>query len=159
MKSKIILILLIVVLAISSMTGCSTKSVSAPDTKSGTYDEMVNYLISEGFIKKDTTPIDINKTKGYLTDNTNGQWTDLVVADEAKDYDGLYLFYWNPSNESGLYKDVYSNIAVNGNVIVLGGGAAVLQLSNLNGNFGIAFSNDYKNSDEVIAKFKALTSK
>lgn len=159
MKSKISLILLIVVIAISTMTGCSTKSVSAPDTKSGTYDEMVNYLISEGFIKKDATPIDINKTKGYLTDNTNGDWTNLVVADEAKDYDGLYLFYWNPSNESGLYKEVYSNIAVNGNMILLGGGAAILELSALNGNFAIAFSKDYKESDEVIAKFKALTAK
>src|SRR5699024_11960757 len=48
----------------------------------------------EGLISEDCEPVDINETPGYLTDNTNGQFTETKVADKAYDYDGLWLFWW-----------------------------------------------------------------
>lgn len=145
-------------MAVMALAGCgasgnSTKSVY---TKSSSYEEMVTYLTDKGYIAKDCTPVNINETEGYLTDNTGGEWTDLAVADEAEDYDGLWLFYWDGANSSDLYEEVYQNIAVNGNVILLGGGAALIQLDALNGYYGIAFSEDYANKDAALKAFEEI---
>ncbi|MCR4956503.1 MAG: hypothetical protein K6A30_07445 [Lachnospiraceae bacterium] len=55
-------------------------------------------------------------------------------------------------------KDIYKNIAVNGNNILLGG-AATLQLESVKGNFAIAFSEDYEKKDEALEVFETLTTK
>lgn len=158
MMKKMISMILAAVVMVSTLAGCGSgvSKVQAPNTKTCSYEEMVSYLTSEGFIEEKAEPVNINETEGYLTDNTGGNWTELKVADEAYDYDGLYVFYWNPDDKSGLYTEIYANIAVNGNLILLGGGAALLELDAFNGNFGIACSEDYAKKDEVIKAFDAL---
>ena len=157
MKKKMMAIALLGILLVSMLAGCGSSAKTVNPTTSS-YEDMVSYLTDKGYIDKNCTPVDINKTKGYLTDNTGGQWTDLVVADKANDYNGLWLFYWDGANKSDVYNEIYPNIAVNGKTIVLGGGAAVLPLEGFNGYYGIAFSKDYKNKDAVLKDFNALPS-
>lgn len=159
MKKKVTALLLAGMMAAGTLLGCGSGSdTKEVNTSTASFDEMVSYLTEEGYIDKDCTPVNINETEGYLTDNTGGEWTDLVVADEAEDYDGLWLFYWNGQDKSDLYTEVYEQIAVNGNIILLGGGAALIQLDGFSGYFGIAFSDDYAQKDEALSAFEALPS-
>lgn len=150
--------LLAVLVLAMGLTACGEAGggdVAEVNTATGTYDEMVSYLTAKGYIAEDATPVDINTTEGYLIDNTGGEWTDLAVADKAGDYDGLWLFWWDPDAENE-YDEVFDFIAVNGNVILLGGGAAMIQLEGFSGNFGIAFGEDYAQKDAVLEDFGAL---
>lgn len=153
-------LLVAVVMMFGLFTGCgkSKETVKKPNAKTATYEEMVNYLIAEGYINKDAKPIDINKTKGYLKDNTGGQFTETQVADKAYDYSGLWLFWWDLDKKTANYEN-YKGLAVNSGTIVLGGGAATLNTEGKNGAFAIAFSKNYANKDKVIADFSALLNK
>ena len=59
------------------------------------YEDMVDYFEQEGFILEDCEPVDINETTGYLTDNTNGEFTETKVAASS------FLF---PSHQSPFIK-------------------------------------------------------
>ena len=48
---------------------------------------------------------------------------------------------------------------MNGGAVVYMGGAAVLETAAYNGNFAIAFAEDYAQKDAVIADFQALSQK
>lgn len=156
--------LLVAVMAMGLLAGCGQeadgeqkKEVQAPNTKTASFEEMVEYLQSEGFIKEEVEPVDINATTGYLTDNTGGAFTQTQLADKAYDYDGLWLFWWDTENQTENY-EYYEGMAVNSGTIVLGGGAAILATEAVNGAFAIAFSQDYANKEQVLEVFKALKS-
>lgn len=134
------------------------KASEGINAMTSSYDEMVEYLESKGYISKDTTPVDINETKGYLVDNTGGNFPDTIVADKAFDYDGMWLFWWDQVEKTTNY-ETYASIKNNSGIIVLGGGAAILETSAANGSFAIAFSNDYAKKDEAVKDFKAIDNK
>lgn len=135
----------------ASSTEASTEG-EALNAMTCTYDEMVEYLTSLGFISADCTPVDMNESSDYMTDNTGGEWEDFAIADKAYDYDGLWLMWWDQENQSDLY-EVYTDMAANGNTILKGGGAAVLATAGKNGAFAIAFSEDYAQQDEALDAF------
>lgn len=148
-------LLISAVLAMGVLTGCGGKT---PNAGTATMDEMAAYFQEKGYIAKDAAPVNINETPGYLTDNTGGQFTDTVVADEAYDYDGIWLFWWDLENQTDNY-ETYESMTANSGTIVLEGGAAVLETSAKNGAFAIAFSEEYKDADKVLKDFQALESK
>lgn len=152
---KMLAVLLVFMLLVVSMVACSSKPKEV-NALTGSYDEMVEYLTEKGYISKDAKPVNINETKGYLTDNTGGEFTETHIADKANDYDGLWLFWWDQENQSDYYA-VYNDMKVNAGTILLGGGAAMLPTSAQNGAFAIAFSEDFANKDAVIADFKGLS--
>ena len=140
-----------------SLAACGgAKSV---DPKTCTYDEMVSYLTDKGFIAKDTAPVDMLNTEGYLTDNTGGSIPFAPFADRAEDHGGLWLMWWDSAAASEAYESCFKNIAMNGGTVVWKGGAAVLPTAACNGNFAIAFAEDYAQKDAVLANFNALTGK
>lgn len=138
--------------AISSAKG-ETESIR---TSKATYDEMVNYLKKKGFISKDVSPVDINKTKGYLEDHTGGKFTETAVADKADDYSGLWLFWWDPATKN-KFDETLTSLNQNSGTIVLGGGAAVLTTQAHSGAFAIAFSKDYAQKDAALSAFQSLS--
>ena len=156
MMRKLLSLFTAAALTVCLLSGCAdggkTKTVNA---KTCSYDEMVEYLIGQEFISKDCKPVDINATDGYLVDNTGGEMTETAVADKAYDYDGLWLFWWDQENETD-FTQVYNDMKVNANTILLGGGAKLLEVSAVNGAFAIAFSEDYANKDAVLEAFQAL---
>lgn len=153
---KVVALLIVAILAAGLIAGCGQKKkITQPNAKTASYDEMVNYLKAKGYIDEKAEPIDINVTKGYLTDNTGGQFTETQVSDKAYDYDGLWLFWWDLDAKTDNY-EIYQGMAVNSGTIVLGGGAAILQTEARNGAFAIAFSEDYANKDAVIEDFSSL---
>lgn len=139
------------------LTACG--SVEPVDPATCTYDEMVSYLTEKGYIAKDATPVDMLTTEGYLTDNTGGSFPFAPFADKAQDYGGLWLMWWDSETPSDAYTSCFVNIALNGGMIVYMGGAAILETAAYNGNFAIAFAEDYAHKDAVISDFNALTSK
>lgn len=153
--TKILCLLMVLVLGAAMMTACS--STPAPKTKTATYDEMVAWLTSKGYIAKDAAPVDINTTAGYVTDNTGGSFPYATLADKACDYNGLWLFWWDLSNKESETYSVYESMGNNSGFIVYAGGACVLQTEAYNGAFAIAFAADYAQKDAVLKDFKALT--
>lgn len=150
MKKRIACALLALVLTLAACGGA--KEVN---TKTGSFDDMVAYLIAKGYIAKDAAPVDINTTEGYVQDNTGGQMPVAVVADKAQDLGGLWLFWWDAANPSDAYAN-YESMAANSGTIVIMGGAAVLQTAANSGNFAIAFAGDYAKADAALADFKSL---
>lgn len=128
-----------------------------PNAKTASYDEVIAYLKDGGVIADDSSPADINNAEGYVTDNTGGEFSAAEIADKAFDYDGLYLFWWDLDNPGDL-KENYDSIANNGGVIVISGGAAILETSGQNGPFAIAFSQDYAQKDKALELFSAMPS-
>lgn len=122
------------------------------------YEDMVKYLQSKGYISEDAKPVDINSTKGYVKDQTGGKFTQTNVADKAYDYNGLWLLWWNQVNKTSNY-DNYSSMKNNNGVIALGGGAAILNTSAVNGSFAVAFASNYAKKDAVITDFKSIDNK
>lgn len=155
---KFLSILLALTLCLS-LAACGEKAVEAPDPKTCSYDDMVAYLTSKGFIAEGTTPVDINTTPGYVTDNTGGEMPFSTVADKAEDWGGLWLFWFDGANQSECYTNNFANIAANSGMIVVMGGANILQTAGYNGYFAIAFAEDYAQKDAALEAFTALTSK
>lgn len=139
-----------------SLTACGGQT-DLPNAKTSSYDEMVAWLTEEGYISEEAQPIDINTTEGYVTDNTGGQFPVAVLADRAEDYEGLWLFWWDLENPTENY-EVYQNLKVNAGMMMVGGGAAVLQSAAQNGAYAIAFAQDYPRQDDVVEAFEALPS-
>lgn len=127
-KMKKTVAVIIATATVCGMTaGCTPKEEKIEvNASTSPYEDMVDYFEQEGFILEDCEPVDINETTGYLTDNTNGEFTETKVADKAYDYDGLWLFWWDLENKTDLYGN-YESMATNQGTIVLAGGAAVLE--------------------------------
>ena len=151
---KLLAIIRVALMAISCIA-CA-KEPTPVNTKTCSYQEMVDYLTAKGFISKDAKPVDINKTEGYVTDNTGGELPFADLADKAEDYDGLYLFWWDGKNNSQLFQDRYENMIINGNTIVVMGGACIMSVEEVNGYFAIAFKDGYAQKDTVLKAFKEL---
>lgn len=156
--AKRILCAALALLLLCGMTACGG-SVKPVDPATCTYDEMVQYLTDKGYIAKDANPVDMLTTEGYLTDNTGGDVPFGPFADEAKDYGGLWLMWWDSATPSDAYTECFQYIDMNGGMIVYMGGAAILESAAHNGNFAIAFADDYAQKDAVIADFSALSGK
>ena len=156
MKKALSLILVVAMLAMALVAcGGGKKDPDPVNTKTGTFEEMVTYLTAKGFIAEGTTPVDINVTEGYHKDNTGEAFPIVVWADQAKDYGGLWLFWWDTENPTDAY-GTFENAAMNGNALLYMGGAAVLQAAGISGNFAIAFAEDYAKADDALAAFNAL---
>lgn len=165
MKSlkKVLCLVLVALMLVAVLAACADEDKGdegskAPDpvnTKTGTYDEMVAYLTAKGYIAEGTTPVDINVTEGYVTDNTGGDFPFVTIADKANDYGGLWLFWWDLENPTENY-DTYTSMAMNSGFMVFMGGAAVLGTEANSGAFAIAFAEDYAQKDAVLADFNAL---
>ena len=138
----------------ASLTACGGGAKEV-NTKTGSFDDMVAYLTEKGYIAKDATPVDINATEGYVTDNTGGQMPFATVADKAQDFGGLWLFWWDTANPTDNYS-TYESMAANGGTIVIMGGAAILQPAGTSGSFAIGFAEDYAQKDAALADFNAL---
>jgi hypothetical protein len=153
---KIVAMVIVMIMAVGMLAGCGgKKTVAQPNAKTASYEEMVNYLKAKGYIDEKAEPVDINVTKGYLTDNTGGQFTQTQVADKAYDYNGLWLFWWDLDAKTDNYA-TYEGMAANAGTIVLGGGAAILTTEAKNGAFAIAFSDKYADKDKVVDDFSSL---
>lgn len=151
---KTICALLVLLTLAASLTACGGAKTVDPNTC--TYDEMVAYLTEKGYIAEDASPVDMLTTEGYVTDNTGGSFPTAPFADRAEDYDGLWLIWWDSKTPSEAYTSCYSSMALNSGVIVYMGGAAVIQSAAWNGDFAIAFAEDYAQADAVIEDFSAL---
>lgn len=153
---KVIAILVVAIMSAGLLIGCGgKKTVTPPNAKTSSYEEMVNYLKAKGYIDEKAEPVDINVTKGYLTDNTGGQFTQTQIADKAYDYDGLWLIWWDLNAKTDNYA-TYEDMAANAGTILLGGGAAILTTEAKNGAFAIAFSDKYADKDKVVDDFSSL---
>lgn len=158
MKKKMIrmvTVLLAMTAMLLSLTACGEKAPEVK-TKTSSMQEMVAYLESKGYIEKGAKSVNINETTGYLKDNTGGQFTDTAVADEAYDYNGIWIFRWDLENPTE-FEATYNDMKANSGVIVLKGGAAVLETAAQNGAFAIAFAPDFANKDAVLKDFEALS--
>lgn len=154
---KTICALLVVLTLAACLTACSSEeTVTPPDPTTCTYDEMVEYLTAKGYIAEGTSPVDMLTTEGYVTDNTGGSFPTAPFADRAEDYDGLWLMWWDSETPSEAYTSCYTSMAMNNGAIVYMGGAAVIQSAAWNGNFAIAFAEDYAQADAVTEDFSAL---
>lgn len=156
--AKRILCATLALLLLCGITACGKKAEPV-DPAACTYDEMVQYLTDKGYIAEDAASVDMLTTEGYLTDNTGGDVPFGAFADEAKDYDGLWLMWWDSATPSEAYSNCFEYIEMNGGMIVYMGGAATLEAAAYNGNFAIAFAEDYAQKDAVIADFSALSGK
>ena len=156
-KMKKTVAVIIATATVCGMTaGCTPKEEKIEvNASTSPYEDMVDYFEQEGFILEDCEPVDINETTGYLTDNTNGEFTETKVADKAYDYDGLWLFWWELENKTDLYGN-YESMATNQGTIVLAGGAAVLETEAANGAYAIAFSEDYEKKQDAAKAFETL---
>ncbi len=148
--------LLALLVLTASLTACGSKAPDPVNTKTSSFDDMVTYLTEKGYIVKDTQPVDMLTTEGYLTDNTGGGFPCAPFADRAEDYGGLWLMWWDAETPSEAYTACFETIAMNGGVVVYMGGAAILETAACSGSFAIAFAEDYAKADDVIADFSAL---
>ena len=148
--------LLALVMLTACLSACAGKEPTPVNTKTGSFDDMVSYLTEKGYIKKDTAPVDMLTTEGYLTDNTGGPFPFAPFADRAEDYGGLWLMWWDSETPSEAYTSCFQNIAMNGGTVVYMAGAAVLDTAAYSGNFAIAFADGYAQADAVTADFSAL---
>ena len=146
---------LVLLMLTACLSACGSKEPDPVNTKTCNYDEMVEYLTAKGYIAKDTTPVDINTTEGYVTDNTGGQFPFVTIADKAEDFGGLWLFWWDTANPTENY-ETYTSMASNSGTIVFMGGAAIIATKANSGNFAIAFAEGYAKADDVLADFNAL---
>jgi hypothetical protein len=153
---KIITYLLGLIIIVLTLAACGNKT-KTPDikTKSSTQEDLVSYFKEKGYIADEITPIDINETTGYLTDNSGGEFKETAVADVAYDYDGLWIFWWNQDKQTDRY-ETYDAMKKNAGTILLHGGALILQTEAQNGAFAIAFAEDYEEKEAVLADFKGL---
>ncbi len=151
----ILTITAIAVTFLLTLWGCGNSGPKVPNAETASYDDIVAYLKDGGVITDDKNPADINNAEGYVTDNTGGDFPSAEIADKAWDYDGLYLFWWDLENPGDL-KGNYDSLANNNGVIVIAGGAAVLETAGYNGPFAIAFSEDYAQKDKALELFQAM---
>lgn len=155
LKKSLCMLLALLTLTVS-LAACGSKDPTPVNTKTGSFDDMVAYFTDKGYIAKDTAPVDMLTTAGYLTDNTGGDFPFAPFADQAKDYGGLWLMWWDSATPSEAYSSCFENIAMNGGTVVYMGGAAILSTAAYSGNFAIAFAEDYAQKDAVLADFNAL---
>ena len=155
-RIKSFAVLLSTLLLIVSLVACSGGAKAAPNARTASYDEMVAWLTQEGYIAEGTEPVDINTTPGYITDNTGGSFPTAVLADKAEDYGGLWLFWWDVENTTENY-EIYQNMKMNSGMMVIEGGAAILQSAGQNGAYAIAFSPEYADQAEALEAFEALS--
>lgn len=149
MKKTVLFILAAVMLF--SFAACGAKT---PSASKGTYDELVSYMKSKNVISKDAKPVNINETAGYTIDNTEGEMPFSTVATKAEDFDGVWLFYFDESDEK--IKEYLDKLDYFEGLIVVGGGANILQLEAYKGHFGIAFGDSCANKDAALEAFKGL---
>lgn len=137
--------------ALSGMlfAGCAKEALPVPDQSTGTMEEMVSYLQAKGVIKADTEPVDINVTDGYMIDNSEGVVVETAVADKALDYDGLWIYWWDPEEENE-YDAIFDGIFETGGKIELFYGLKEQTMSLMYGNFGFVFAEGYENGNAVI---------
>ncbi len=150
---RIISVLLSLVIA-ASLTACGAQDPEPVNTSTASFDEMVTYLTEKGYIEESAQPVDMLTTEGYVTDNTGGEYPTAPFADQAKDYGGLWVMWWETGSEA--YESCFANAAMNGNMIVYMGGAATLEPAAINGNFAIGFGPDYAQKDKVLEDFQGL---
>ncbi len=143
---------------VAVLAACGSKEPDPVNTRTGTYDEMVEYFKAKGYIGEDVTPVDINTTAGYTKDNTGGEMPFSTVADKAEDWGGLWLFWFDGENQSECYLSNFADIEMHGGVIVVLGGANILEAAAYSGYFAIAFAEDYAQKDAVLADFNSLPS-
>lgn len=153
---KALCAMLSIVMLTMCLAGCGSKEPDPVNANTGSFDEMVAYLTAKGYIAEDAVPVDINTTAGYHVDNV-GEFPVVVWADVAKDYDGLWLFWWDIENPTENYETV-KYIMFNNGMLVYQGGAAVLETAATKGAFAIAFAEDYEHADAVLAAFYDLPS-
>lgn len=151
--TKLVAVLLAVSTLALALMACGAPK--KPNPAEATMEEMVEYFKAEGLISKDAKAVDISTTEGYLIDNTGGQIPCYKVADEALDYDGIWLFRWDLENKTETY-EMYEGMAYNSGLIVIEGGAALLETSATNGAFAIGFAEDFSDKDKVLEIFKGL---
>ena len=155
--NKILCLSLALLMLTICFTACGEKAPDPVNTNTCSYEEMVAYLTAKGYIAEDCKSVNINETEGYVTDNTGGQIPYAVMADQAEDFGGLWLFHWE--KDSDAYNNVYVNAPSNGDMLVYMGGACILQAEAINGLYAVAFAEDYAQKDAVLADFKALPNK
>ena len=155
--NKILCLSLALLMLTICFTACGKKAPDPVNTSTCSYEEMVAYLTAKGYIAENCKSVNINETEGYVTDNTGGQIPYAVMADQAEDFGGLWLFHWE--KDSDAYNNVYVNAAANGDMLVYMGGACILQAEAINGLYAVAFAEDYAQKDAVLADFKALPNK
>lgn len=134
------------------------------NTYSSSYDKIVAKFVEEGVIGADVTPVDINTTPGYLKDNANNgnpNTSVVKVADIARDYNGIYLFWYDLKNfnNSTSMKSIYDSLKLSAQLsengeatLVIEGGHYTLPLDKVVGTYAIAFSSTV----EEATKTKAL---
>lgn len=144
--------LLLAVLAVFVLVGCG--AAKAPSASTGSYEDVVAYMVEQKVISKDAAPVNINETEGYVVDNTEGQLPFSKVATVAEDYDGVWLFYFDQADAE--VEAQFSSMDLNDGVIVIMGGANVLQTASHKGNFAIAFAEDYADKDAALKAFEGL---
>ena len=143
---------------VMSLAACEDSGSKEPDPvnlSTCSMNDLVGYLTAKGYIAEGTTPVDINTTEGYHKDNTGGSVPVVAWADNAKDYGGIWLFWWDMENQTDAYSN-YQFASQNSGNLLYGGGAASLATSSLRGAFAIAFAENYADADAVLAAFNAL---
>lgn len=151
---------LLVILVVVFMCGCQKEEKKKEVTinvETASMDSLVQYMKNKGYISKEVKPVDINITAGYVKDNTGGSMPVAVVADQAFDYDGIWLLWWDKKNQTDNYEG-FEAIKMNENNVVIQGGAAIFEVKAVNGSFAIAFSKDYSKAEEVLKDFEGLKS-
>ncbi|MBQ6117127.1 MAG: hypothetical protein IJL08_07365 [Oscillospiraceae bacterium] len=137
------------------LAACGKKETAVPNAKTASYEEIVSYFKEKGLIAEDAKPIDINTTAGYVTDNTNGEMPFVDIATKAEDFDGLWLFWWDVDN-LGETAEVYENMAYHPDLILIQGGAALMEIKGFKGVCAIGYAEDFAKGDEAMAAFEAM---
>lgn len=140
----------------SAFAGCGKKEAKAPSAKTGSMEDVAEYLKAGGVIESTENPVNINETEGYVTDNTGGQFAVAALADKACDYDGVWLFWWDLENQTEAY-EVYDSMKANAGVMVYMGGAAILETKAHKGAFAIAFAEGFEKEEKALELFNAMT--
>jgi hypothetical protein len=120
------------------MDSLNSIEVTGTNVYATSYDDMVTYLKEQHVIDTTATGIDINATAGYVK-KYDATYEEVVkVADKAYDYNDVWLFWWDLSNNSE-YTDTYTSMKNNSGNIVISGGQYSLPTTAYSGCYAIAF--------------------
>ncbi len=120
--------------------------IDGVNTYATNYDDMVAYLREQGVITvSDEEAVDMNTTAGYFVGKTwNDDYTGYTsytnteavqFADEAYDFGGVYLIWWDLSGSYTSYRTFST-----GTTIQIGGGEYTLTCSAVSGAYALAFA-------------------
>lgn len=151
---KMLVLLCTLPLMLIALVGCNNDRSEAVNAYTATYDEVVALLAAEGIATD--APVNMNTTAGYWNDNMNGNMAAeaVVACDIAKDFGGVYLFWYNID---GTYLSDWNSMKLNGGAMVYQGGMYSLQLDTYKGMFALGFSADV--SEDLKTKAKAAFDK